>query len=154
MRRFDGSVCVFVAADCPLPEARPSRECPLHVDLEGNTVHEGRADDNFSLLLFDDVSVYCEKKYGVYLELPAYTNGRAKQILDYIRSVLRQTESAELWNVWLLGCWEYDDRPYIHRKTVPIDDLTVADIKGIIDAKNWNGKDPQRPSFYCMEIVR
>ena len=108
----------------------------------------------FFLLPFDDVNVYCEKKFGVYLELPLYTEGRARQIIDYIRSTLRQTESVELWNVWLLGYWEYDDRPYIRKKTVNINDLTVTDIKEINNAENWNNKDPNRPSFYCLEIIK
>ena len=115
---------------------------------------DGGADDNFFLLPFDDVNVYCEKKFGVYLELPLYTEGRARQIIDYIRSTLRQTESVELWNVWLLGYWEYDDRPYIRKKTVNINDLTVTDIKEINNAENWNNKDPNRPSFYCLEIIK
>ena len=148
------SVCVFIAADCPLPEFRPTENYPLHINIVTNEIYDGDADDNFFLLPFDDVNVYCEKKFGVYLELPLYTEGRARQIIDYIRSTLRQTESVELWNVWLLGYWEYDDRPYIHKKTVNINDLTVTDIKEINNAENWNNKDPNRPSFYCLEIIK
>ena len=148
------SVCVFLAADCPLPEVRPAQEYPLCIDLDRNTVEDGGADENFFLLPFDDVDVYCEKKYGVYLELPLYTEGRAKQILAYIRSALRQTESVELWNVWLTGYWEYDERPRLHRRTVHIEDLTVDDIRRLHDAENWGPKDPGRPSFYCIEVVR
>lgn len=148
------SVCVFIAADCPLPEVRPAEDDPLHINLDTNTVYDGGADDNYSLLAFDDVDLYCGKKYGVYLAPPLYTDGRARRIIDYIKSALRHTERAELWNVWLLGYWEYDDRPYIRKTAVSVNDLTIADIKEIIDAENWNNQDPNRPSFYCIEIAR
>lgn len=148
------SVCVFIAADCPLPEVRPTEDYPLHINIDTNAVYDGGEDDNFFLLPFDDVNIYSEKKFGVYLELPLYTDGRARQIIDYIKSALRQTESVELWKVWLLGYWEYDDRPYIRKKIVSINDLTVADIKEINDGESWNNKDPNRPSFYCLEIVQ
>ena len=35
-----------------------------------------------------------------------------------------------------------------------MDDLTVKDIQEIYEADNWNNKDPNRPSFYCMEVVQ
>lgn len=148
------SVCVFIAADCPLQEVRSAKHYPLRINIDTNEIYDGGEDDNYFLLPFDDVNIYCKKKYGVYLELPLYTDGRARQIIDYIKLVLWQTESVELWNVWLLGYWEYEDRPYIHKKTIRIDDVTVTDIKKINDVENWNNKDPDRPSFYCIEIVR
>ena len=148
------SQCVFIAADCPLPEVRPSQEYPCCVNLDTGTVYDGGADDYYRLLNFDDVELYCGKKYGVYLELPQYTDGRAKQIISYIQKALLRTGSAELWNVWLLGYWEFDDRPYIHKRTVRAGDLTVRDIKEITEAVNWNSRDLNRPSFYCIEVVQ
>ena len=112
------SVCVFIAADCPLPEVRPAEDDPLHINLDTNTVYDGGADDNYSLLAFDDVDLYCGKKYGVYLELPQFTDGRAGQVIDYIRTALIKTNSVEIWNVWLSDYWEYDDRPHICKRTV------------------------------------
>ena len=149
------SVCVFIAADYPLPEVNPTENDPLHVYVEDpHAVCDDGADDPFFLLPFDDVNLYCAKKYGVYLAPPLYTDGRASRIIDYIKSALRHTERVELWNVWLLGYWEYDDRPYIRKTAVSVKDLTIADIKEIIDAENWNNQDPNRPSFYCIEIAR
>lgn len=148
------SVCVFIAADCPLAEVRPAQEYPFHIDLDTGVVCDGGADDNFYLLPFDDANIYCEKKYGVCLEILKYTDGRANRIIDYIRKALLQEESVELWKVWLLGYWEYEDRPYIHKKTIRIDELTGNDIKEINEADNWNNKDQNRPSFYCIEVVR
>lgn len=148
------SSCVFIAADRPLPEVRPSQDYPLHINVDTGTISDGGADDNYSLLTFDEVDLYCKKKYGVYLELPQYTDGRARQIMDYIRAALLQTDCVEIWNVWLLGYWEYDDRPNIRKSTIHMEELTVADMKEIINAENWNNKDKNRPSFYCLEIIR
>ena len=51
------------------------------------------------------MDLYCEKKYGVYLELPQFANGRAEQITAYIRTALMQAGSVEIWDVWLSGYW-------------------------------------------------
>ena len=103
------SNCVFIAADSLLPEVRPTKDYPLHINLDTGIISDGGADDNYSLLTFDEVDLYCRKKYGVYLELHQYTDGRARQIIEYIRTALLQTDCVEIWNVWLLGYWEYDE---------------------------------------------
>ena len=144
---------VFIAADCPLPEVRPPQSYPHHFNVDMGTIYDSGADNDFYLLPFDDVDIYCKRKYGVYLELDRYTEGRAKRIISYIKSALRQTDSVEVWNVWLLGYWEFDDRPYVHKRTISIDELTVNELKELIEAENWNNKDKNRPSFYCLEVV-
>ena len=148
------SNCIFIASDSPLPEVKPSQDYPLHINVDTGTICDGGADDKYSLLTFDEVDLYCKKRYGVYLELPRFTEGRARQIMDYIRAALIQADCVEIWNVWLLGYWEYDDRPYIRKSTIHMEELTVDDIKEIIHAENWNNKDQNRPSFYCLEVVR
>ena len=148
------STCIFMAADSPLPEVRPSKEYPLHINVDTATIFDGGADDNYSLLTFNEVDLYCKKKYGVYLELPQFTEGRVRQIMDYIRAALLQTGCVEIWNVWLMGYWEYDDRPYIRKRTIRMEELTIDDMKEIIKAENWDNKDKNRPSFYCLEIIR
>ncbi len=148
------SVCIFIAADCPLPKIRPPKEYPVHINVDCGTIDDGGADDNYFLLPFDDVGTYSEKKYGVCLEWTQYTEGRARQIIDYIKNAVQKSNSVELWNVWLMDYWEYDERPYIHKETVAIDKLTVNEIKKINDVENWNNKDTNRPSFYCIEIIK
>ena len=148
------SHCIFIAADTPLPEVTPSQEYPLEIDLDTGTIFDGGADDNYFLLPFGEVDLYCEKEYGVYLELPQFSAGRVGQIIDYIKTALIQSDSVEIWNVWLSGCWEFDDRPHISKKTVPIDELTGDDIKEIVQAENWDNKDNNRPWFYCLEITQ
>ena len=148
------SHCVFIAADTPLPEVTPSQDYPLHIDLDTGTIFDGGADDNYCLLPFDEVDLYCEKKCGVYLELPQFTNGRAEQIIAYIRTALMQVGSVEIWNVWLSGYWEFDDRPHISKKIVPIDKLAADNIKEIVQAENWDNRDHNRPWFYCLEVTQ
>ncbi|OUN97355.1 hypothetical protein B5F98_06410 [Pseudoflavonifractor sp. An44] len=148
------SACVFIAADVPLPEVRPSQDYLLHINLDNGIISDGGTDDNYSLLPFDEVDLYCNKKYGVYLELPQFTDGRARKIMEYIRAALLQADCVEIWNVWLMGCWEYDDRPYIRKSTIHMEELTVDDMKEIINAENWDNKDKNRPSFYCLELIR
>jgi len=150
------SVCTFIAADIPLQEVTPSKEYPLHIDLDKGIIDDGGADDNFCLLSFYDVQDYTDKKYGVCLEWH-YTDGRAEQILKYIRTVLEKTELVELWHVWLMDYCEYEDSPVIHKRTISIGDITIRDIYELDNADIWNSPDkniPSRPSFYCLKITR
>ncbi len=149
------SNCIFIASDKPLPEVKPSQRLSFCTSIwtpAPSPMAERMTITAF--YLFDEVDLYCKKKYGVYLELPQYTDGRARQIMDYIRAALLQTDCVEIWNVWLLGYWEYDDRPYIRKRTIRMEELTVDDMKEIINAENWDNKDKYRPSFYCLALVR
>ena len=63
----------------------------------------------------------------------------------------------EFWHVWLMDYYELEDRPFIHRKTISISELTVVHIKEIDNADIWNIPDnmfPERPSFYCLTIAK
>ena len=150
------SVCTFIAADIPLREVSPSKEYPIHIDLDKGTIEDGGADDNFFLFSFPDVQDYTNKKYGVSLEWN-YTDGRAERVLKYIREVLKDTESAEFWHVWLMDYYEYEDSPVIRKRTASISEITITDIKELDEAEIWNSPDkyiPSRPSFYCLEIKK
>ena len=150
------SVCTFLASDCPLPEVVPSKKYPVHIDIDNGIIDDGGADDNFFLLSFRDVQDYTSKKYGVYLEWN-YTDGRAEQILNYMRKALEKTEQIELWHVWLMDYYEYEDSPVIKKRTVSISEMTIQDIKELDNAEIWNSPDkyiPSRPSFYCLRIGR
>ena len=108
------------------------------------------------LFQFSDVSDYTNKKYGVYLEWN-YTDGRAEQILKYIRDALEKTETVELWHVWLGDYYEYKDSPVIHKRTIKMDEMTIRDIYELDNANIWNHSDkyiPSRPSFYRLVITR
>lgn len=153
------SVCTFIASDYPLTEMEPSQDYPLDINIGNDgtvTVQDGGADDNYHLFIFTDVADYTQKRNAVYLEWN-YTDDRAKQIIEYIKNALQNTDSIELWHVWLMDYYEFEDRPVIHRRTISISELTTKHIKEIDGADIWNTPDkmyPNRPSFYCMEIKR
>ena len=150
------SVCTFIAADIPLQEVAPSKEYPVHIDIDNGIIDDGGTDDNFFLISFPNVQDYTDKEYGVYLEWN-YTDGRAERILNYIRDALIKTKSVELWHVWLMDYYEYEDSPVIHKRTISIEEMTIRDIEEIDSAEIWNKPDkqlPSRPSFYCLVITR
>ena len=150
------SGCKFIASDFPLTEFAPSQDYPLEINVDNETIYDGGADDNYFLTSFLHVKDYTDRNYGVSLEWN-YTDGRAKQIIEYIKTALHKSDRIEFWHVWLMDYYEFEDRPYIHRKTISIDELTAEHIKEIDDAVIWNGPDkmyPERPSFYCLTITR
>ena len=54
-------------------------------------------------------------------------------------------------------CYDYEEMPVIHRKTISVDELTIKYIKEIDKAEIWNKPDksiPIRPSFYCLKIQK
>lgn len=149
------STCRFIASDMPLKEFAPSQDYPLEINIDNGTIYDGGADDNYFLNAFLSVEDYTDKKYGVCLEWN-YSDGRAKQIIEYIKNALRKSDSIEFWHVWL-DYYEFEDRPFIHKQSVSIDELTVEHIKEIDSAVIWNTPDkmyPERPSFYCLTIKR
>lgn len=150
------SVCTFLAADCPLETAAPSQEYPLHIDLDSGTIDDGRADDNYFLHPFPEAKTYTDKAHAVCLEWN-YTPGGANRLIQYIKNALQRTDAVELWHVWLMDFWEFEDRPAIHRQTVAIDELTAGQLRDLDAAEIWNKPDrqyPERPSFYCITVRR
>ena len=150
------SICTFIAADIPLQDVAPSKDYPVYIDVDNGIFDDGGADDNFFLFSFRDVQDYTDKKYCVYLEW-YYTDGRAEQVLKYIGAALEKTESVELWHVWLMDYYEYEDSPVIKKRTISIGEMTIQDIKEMDNADIWNKPDkqlPNRPSFYCLKINR
>ena len=146
------SVCTFIAADIPLQEVAPSKDYPVHIDIDKGIIDDGGADDNFFLFSFSDVQDYTDKKYGVYLEWN-YTDGRAEQVIKYIRDALEKTELVELWHVWLMDYYEYEERPVIHRRGICAAQLTGDHIRELDCAKIWNHPGGWgRPSFYRLTI--
>lgn len=132
------------------------RDHPFEINIDDGTICDGDADDNFFLHTFRDVQVYTEKKYGVWLEW-RYTEGRARHILEYIKGALAYAESIELWHVWLMDYYEYEDSPVIHERRLSINELRPEDIRQIDNAEIWNKPDrtyPGRPSFYRLTITR
>ncbi len=152
------SVCTFIASDLPLAEFSPAQDYPLEIKIDNGaaTINDGGADDNYFIHIFDDVENYTRKKYGVWLEWD-YTDGRATQILEYIKNALNNTDSIELWRVWLMYCYDYEESPIVQKKTVSIKEFSINHIREINSAEIWNKPDkniPSRPSFYCLTIKK
>jgi len=148
------SSCKFIASDMPLAEFSPVQAYTFEINLDNGRIYDGGADDNFHLLQFEDVRNYSDKNYGVYLEWN-YTEGRAKQIIEYIKSALQETDSIEFWHVWLMDFYEHWERPFVHRKEIMLEQLSAEHIEKLDSAKIWNTPDksyPDRPSFYCLTI--
>ena len=97
----------------------------LIIDTEAETVDDGNFDDDFAILRLSDATddIYTEKKYRTYIEWDC-TEGRAKNVIDYIRNHLEHTEEIELWNIWMGN----EDRPRIRKRTIPIHELTPDDV--------------------------
>ena len=149
------STCLFIASDMPLAEFAPSQDYPIEIDMDKGTIHDGGADDNYFLISFESVKDYTDKNYGVFLEW-YYTDGRARQIIEYIKAALRKSDRIEFWHVWL-DYYEFENRPYIHKQTIPLSELTTKHVKEINDGVIWNTPDkmyPTRPSFYCLTVTR
>lgn len=150
------SVCTFLAADTPLPAVQPKQDYPIVINIDDGIIFDGGADDNFFLHPFPDVQTYTDRSYGVWLDWQ-YTPGRARQIIEYIRHALQYSASIDFWHIWLLGYWEYEERPVIHRRRIALADLTVDDIHTLDTSPIWNAPDkhyPDRPSFYCITVTR
>jgi hypothetical protein len=70
---------------------------------------------------------------------------------------IQKSDVIEFWHVWLMDYYEFEDRPFIHRKAISVYELTTEHIKEIDHAVIWNTPDkmyPERPSFYCLTITR
>lgn len=146
----------MIASNYPLPERKPEKEYPLEINLDEGTIFDGDADDNFFLFpLLDDVRAYTDLEYATGLEWAYYTEGRATKIMEMIKALLQETDSAELWNFWLGHLEEYE-HPIIRVVTLSLAELTPKDIQAW-DAHNvWDvpSRLGDRPHFYCLKIVQ
>ena len=115
----------FIVFGFPLTEVSPVQDYPFEINLDKGTMYDGGADDNYFLHFFQDVQNYTDKKKRSLSGMELLTEGRAKQIIEYMKNVLQDTTSIELWHVWLMDYYEFEDRPVIHRQTVSIDELTT-----------------------------
>lgn len=115
------SYFTYIASDYPLPKVgRPDREITIEFNTETGLVFDGDYEDDFALYPAEGLSdVRTEKKYAVYLEWNYYTEGRAKNIIAYIKENLKHTDEVELWRIWS-GAGEIFN---VHTKKIPIDSL-------------------------------
>lgn len=132
------SVCTFLASDHPLSPTLPP-SCSA----------------GFALCPFDDAASYTDKPYALCLEGDC-TDADAEQLIFYLQAALQKTSCVEIWHVWLTDYYEFEDRPFLHKRTVSAGSLTAAHIQALANADIWNTPDkqyPERPSFYCLRIT-
>ena len=99
-------------------------------DIDKGEIRDGALDDDFALFCADGLdSIFTGKKYTVGLEWHYYTEGRARQVIDYIRENLQHTDTVELWHIWMGSC----EKPLIRSRTVSIHALTPEDIRALMD---------------------
>lgn len=96
------SYFTYIASDYPLPTVeRPDRDIIIKFNTDTGEVFDGDFDDDFALYPAECLSdVRTEKKYAVYLEWNYYTEGRAWNIIEYIKENLKHTDEVELWRIW------------------------------------------------------
>ena len=123
------SYYTYIASDDPLPTVkRPDREVSIAFDTETGSVFDGDYEDDFALYPAEGLSdVRTEKKYAVYLEWNYYTEGRARNIIEYIKENLKHTDEVELWHIWS-GAGEIFN---VHTKKIPIASLCPETIRGL-----------------------
>ena len=121
------SYYTYIASDYPLPTVeRPDREITIEFDTETGSVFDGDYEDDFALYPAEGLSdVRTEKKYAVYLEWNYYTEGRARNIIEYIKENLKHTDEVELWHFWS-GAGEIFN---VHTKKISIDSLKPEMIR-------------------------
>lgn len=146
------SVCTFLAANCVLKEKlHPEYDSFIEIDTVKGTIYDGDRDDDYALLKFEDISSYSELSQGVIIEWNYCTPGRARDIIGYIKNVLRECDLVELWNVWLMDYYEYDERPRYRKKEISAEELKPEDIMDISNANVWENSTV-RPTYYCLKI--
>lgn len=121
------SYYTYIASDEPLPTVdRPDREITIEINTETGVFSDGDFEDDFALYPAECLSdVRTEKKYAVYLEWNYYTEGRARNIIEYIKENLKHTDEVELWHIWS-GAGEIFS---VHTKKIPIDSLEPEMIR-------------------------
>lgn len=148
------SYCTFLAADFDLPEkAWPETECPLEINADTGTIYDGDSDDAYALSAMDDARSFTKKKSAVALCWNYYTEGRARQIIDYIKKALLSYDTVEIWRVWLASPTE-NLSPSVEARTVPVDQLSPNDMQWIDDADPFSGAYHPHPVYYCLKVVR
>ena len=79
----------------------------------------------------ENISWYTTKPFIYSVEF-RYTEGRAKEFLDYLKKNMIEGYSLELWNIWL------DGKKNIKPKYKNYNDISLSDISEVYDFNNEN----------------
>lgn len=94
---------------------------------------ESGFDDDYSILkLSDDIwEIETGKKYRAEISWGRYSEGRARNIIAYIRKHLERAGEIEIWSLWL---GEGGGLPQVHREKLLMDMLTPEKLKWLAEA--------------------
>ncbi len=129
------SVCTFLATNVPLPEVLPKSD----------------EDDSFFLFPFDEAGLYTNQKHALLPEWNC-TEEQSHRLIQYLREALRSAETVELWHVWLVDGWDYEDRPVFRHASLAIDDLLPEHLRELDDKEVLERAG--RSTAYCLSITK
>lgn len=72
-------------------------------------------------------------------------------VCTFIAAALDKSERVELWTVWLMDYYEYEDRPVIKRQELSFSDLTPETILEFSEKDVWDN-NKSRPTYYCLSV--
>lgn len=115
--------------DRDMPDVILWSDINIVIDTENGTLDDGGFDDDFEIYDMGDRygPTESEKEYKVVIEC-SLTEGRAKNILEYIRAQLQHSNEIELWSIWL---GDYDQK--ISWYEAKIEEFTAEDLMEIAD---------------------
>ncbi|MBQ9091153.1 MAG: hypothetical protein IJY52_02640 [Anaerotignum sp.] len=102
----------------------------IHINIDTKEIEDGNFDNDFSIWPFPPMEVsgiHTTKPYCAELSWQRYTDGRAKNIIAYIKAHMQKAEEMEIWHVWL----DDAETPVFKRKEYLLSELTVDTVKEI-----------------------
>lgn len=132
----------------PLESAgNPSHTFTIYPD---GTIDDGGEDDNFCIFPLESEASAGEIVYRAELQM-TYTQGRARNVIEYIKRHLDKTDELELWKVWLGGYWGddgWEPEPKIIRRAVNLGALLPEDIEKFLQLDPYGNPMKQ----YCLVV--
>jgi len=120
------------------------REIKLNVFTK--EISDGNFDDDFCIFSAEGAEgLKTDKKYKMFLEWYRYTDGRASEVIKYLKNNLENTDDIELWHIWL-GNDIIPNTKIIEKK---INELSAEDIHFLDGWEPWNENDTD----LCIRIT-
>lgn len=117
------------------------------IDVDHSTVSDNGFDDDFAIWTIEDgESLAPAKPCRAYIEWLIGTEGRAEQVIGYLKEQLENTDEIELWHIWQDGTKRFA----IQTRRIAIDDLRPADIIELDDREVY----AEPLTRYCLRITR
>lgn len=140
------SSIMLIASNRPLKEIPYPLGFTIKLDVDNRIVDDGGMDNGFSIFSTERVlEISSEKSHFAGLQWH-YTHGRAKRIIKYLEEHLKTIDEIELWHIWQ----DMDFGHKIRKVTIPINELSVNDIKELDQLEVW--KEPV--TDYCYVVTK